>query len=363
MNNSHKGFITVLLLIAVCVATIFGQTGHGYDLANLDKNTPACADFYQYANGGWLAANPIPAAYSSWGVANILDEKNRDVLHEILEAAAKNTSAKKGSSEQKVGDYYATCMDEPKIEAEGVKPLAPAFDRITNIKDLAGLQDVIAHFHSMGLHVVFNSDSTQDFKNSAEVTFEIYQGGLGLPDRDYYTKTDEKSMSTSDSYVKHVANMFQLLGDDSVKAMAEARTVLALETKLAEASLTSVEMRDPEKIYHRMTVAQVKELAPAYDWPAYMQKLGVTQKTDINVATPDFFKAINQQLRDSNCRLADLSALASHQQHGSGLSSAFVNEDFNFKGRILHGSKENLPRWKRCAAGTDRVMGEALGEV
>ena len=173
MNNSRKSLIAVVSLMAITVATIFGQAGQGFDQANLDKNTAACTDFYQYANGGWLAANPIPAAYSSWGVANILDEKNREVVHDILEAAAKNTNAKKGSSEQKVGDYYATCMDEAKVEADGIKPLAPEFDRIANIKDVAGLQDAIAHFHSMGLHVLFISDSTQDFKNSADVTFEV----------------------------------------------------------------------------------------------------------------------------------------------------------------------------------------------
>jgi len=364
MQNYRRSFVTMILIFAFAVATILGQQNHGYDLASLDKNTSACTDFYQYANGGWLAANPIPGAYSSWGVANILDEKNRDILHEILEAAAKNTNATKGSSEQKVGDYYGTCMDEAKIEAEGIKPLAPAFDFIANIKDLSDLQGVIAHFHTMGLNVVFNSDSTQDFKNSAEVTFEVYQGGLGLPDRDYYTKTDDKSKATRDAYVKHVAKMFELLGDDPTKAAAEAQTVLTLETKLAEASLTRVEMRDPERIYHRMTVPQLKELAPAYDWPGYMQKLGITQKTDVNVATPDFFKALNPML--SSVPIADWQTyLRWHLINNTApaLSSAFVNEDFNFKGKTLQGAKENLPRWKRCVAATDRAMGEAVGEV
>ncbi len=289
MHRSRKAVTTIILLIVFLVGTILGQTGHGFDLASLDKNTSACTDFYQYANGGWLAANPIPAAYSSWGVDSVLQEKNRDVLHEILDAAAANKNAAKGSAEQKVGDYYATCMDEAKIEQEGIKPIAPAFERIAAIKDLAGLQDAIAHFHSMRLPVLFDSDSTQDFKNSAEVTFEIYQGGLGLPDRDYYTKTDDDSKKTREAYVQHVAKMFELLGDDKAKAAAEAQTVLTIETKLAEASLTRVELRDPERIYHRMTVAQVKELAPAYDWTGYMQKLGVASKTDVNVATPDFF--------------------------------------------------------------------------
>ncbi len=364
MTHSRKAFIAVLILAALMVATIFGQTKHGYDLASLDTNTPACTDFYQYANGGWLKANPIPAAYSSWGVANVLDEKNRDVLHDILEASAKNKNAPKGSSEQKVGDYYATCMDEAKIEAEGVKPLAPEFDRIAKIKDQASLQDVIGHFHSMGLHVLFNSDSTQDFKNSAEVTFEVYQGGLGLPDRDYYLKTDEKSKATRDEYVKHVAKMFELLGDDAAKSAAEAQTVLAIETKLAESSLTRVEMRDPEKLYHRMKSAEVISTYPNFDWNAYMKKLGVNTAGDINVATPEFFKTVNTQL--TTVPITDWQTyLRWHLINNTApaLSSAFVNEDFNFKGKVLQGSKENLPRWKRCVAGTDRVMGEALGEV
>ena len=364
MSNSHKTPVAITLLLVFSVATIFGQTGHGFDPTNLDKNTSACTDFYQYANGGWLSANQIPAAYPSWGIANILDEKNREVLHEILEAAAKNTSAPKGSSEQKVGDYYATCMDEARIEAEGAKPLAEELALIAKIKDQKGLQAEIAHLHSLGINAVFASDSTQDFKNSAEVTFEVFQGGLGLPDRDYYTKTDDKSKMIRDEYVKHVAKMFELLGDDAAKAASEAQTVLGLETKLAEASMTRVELRDPEKIYHRMTVAQTHDLAPGFDWPGYLQALGVPQKADINVATPDFFKAMNQQLTSE--AFGDWQTyLRWHliNANAAALSSKFVDEDFNFKGKILQGSKENLPRWKRCAAGTDRVLGEALGEV
>src|SRR5215468_1157207 len=292
MNNSRKSLVTILLLVALGVATVLGQTGHGFDQANMDKKAAACTDFYQYANGGWLAANPIPAAYSSWGVANLLDERNKDVLHEILEAAAKNTNAPKGSSEQKVGDYYATCMDESKIEADGLKPLDHELAQIKGIDNQEKLQTEIAHLHSMGINALFASDSTQDFKNSAEVTFEVFQGGLGLPDRDYYTKTDDKSKTIRDEYVKHVAKMFELMGDDPARAATEAKTVMDLETKLAQASLTRVELRDPGRVYHRKTMAEMKEVAPTFDWANYMQLLGVTQKTDVNVATPDFFKTM-----------------------------------------------------------------------
>jgi len=211
----------------------------------------------------------------------------------------------------------------------------------------------------------FSSRFDSGFQKQLEVTFDIDQGGLGLPDRDYYTKADDDSKKTRDAYVQHVAKMFQLLGDDATKAASEAQTVLNIETKLAEASLTRVERRNPERIYHRMTVAQLKELAPAYDWAAYMEKLGVPQKTDVNVETPDFFsKAVNPML--TSVPISDWQTyLRWHvlNNNALALSSAFVDEDFNFKGKTLMGSKENLPRWKRCAAGTDRVLGEAVGQV
>lgn len=363
-KNSRRSFVALAVLLALAVATVFGQTNHGYDRASLDPNTSACTDFFQYANGGWMAANPIPAAYPSWGVANVLDEKNKQLLHEILEAAAKNTRATKGSSEQKVGDYYATCMDETKIEADGLKPLAPEFDRIAKIKDRKSLQEDIEHLHSIGINALFVSGSTQDFKNSAEVTADVDQGGLGLPDRDYYTKTDERSKTIRDAYVKHIAKMFELMGDDPAKAASEAQTIVALETKLAEASMTRVERREPVNLYHRMTVAQMHDLAPEFDWSGYFQKIGVPPKTDVNVESPGFFKAMNQQLGSAS--IADWQTyLRWHliNSTAAGLSSKFVEEDFNFKGKTLQGSKENLPRWKRCVAGTDRVLGEALGEV
>src|SRR5262245_9201737 len=195
-----KSFKILLALFAAAVfgvTAILGQSPH-YDVSGMDTKTPACTDFYQYANGGWLAANPIPAAYPAWGVANVLDEKNRETLHQILEAAAKNTTARKGSNEQKVGDYYAACMDEAKIEADGLKSIQAELDLIAKVKDQASLQKEIAHLHLNGINAGFASGSNQDFKNSAEVTAGIFQGGLGLPNRDYYFKTDDKSKSIRD---------------------------------------------------------------------------------------------------------------------------------------------------------------------
>jgi len=357
-----KAIVSLVLVMAFSVAAIFGQAAH-FDVSGMDTKTSACADFYQYANGGWLAANPIPAAYSAWGVGNLLDEKNREVLHEILEAAAKNTAAKKGSNEQKVGDYYASCMDEAKIEADGVKPIQAELDRIAQVTDQKSLQAEIAHLHSFGYNALFGSGSTRDFKNAAEVTIGINQGGLSLPTRDYYFAADDRSKLIRDEFVKHVAKMFELAGDDAAKAASEADAVMKFETKLAEASLPPVEMRQPEKLYHRMPQSELKTLAPTFDWITYFRTVG-NSAADVNVATPDFFKAMDKQLTET--------PIAEWQTYlrwylinraASGLSAKFVDEDFHFKGTILQGQRENLPRWKRCVAATDGALGEALGVV
>src|ERR1041384_8352936 len=193
-----KAIVSLSLVVAFSVTATFGQASH-FDVAGMDTSTSACTDFYQYANGGWLKANPIPAAFPAWGVANVLNEKNRDALHEILEAAAKTRAAKEGSNEQKVGDYYASCMDEAKIEAEGLKPIQAELDLINKVTDQKSLQAEFAHLTDIGMGVPFGSGSTQDFKNASEVIFGVQQSGLGLPDRDYYF--DEKRKPIRDEYV------------------------------------------------------------------------------------------------------------------------------------------------------------------
>jgi putative endopeptidase len=362
MSNSLRILVACVLVLTFGVAATFGQSSR-FDVSNMDTKTAACTDFYQYANGGWLAANPIPAAYPAWGVANVLNEKNRDVLRQILEAAASNATARKGSNEQKVGDYYASCMDEAKIEADGLKPIQAELDLVNQVTDQKSLQAEIMHLHTFGYNAVFGSGSNRDFKNAADVIIGIQQGGLGLPTRDYYFKDDPRSKMIRDEYVKHVAKMFELMGDDSSKAVSEAQAVMNLETKLAEASKAPVDLREPEKLYHRMPVAAVKDLAPTFDWASYAQNVAHS-KADVNVATPDFFRAMETQLNDRST--ADWQAYLRWNiinRAASGLSAKFVDEDFHFKGTILSGTKENLPRWKRCVAGTDGALGEALGAV
>jgi putative endopeptidase len=335
----------------------------GLDISNMDTSVSACQDFYRYANGGWMKKNTIPAAYPSWGSANMVDEKNRETLRQILEAAAKNTNAPKGSNTQKIGNFYATCMDEQRIESEGIKPLQPELDLIDKISSAKDLQAEIAHLHGYGIGALFRFGADQDLKDSTRFIASAAQGGIGLPDRDYYLKDDEKSKTLRDQYVKHVAKMFELMGDDQQKAQSEAQTVLTIETALAKASMTRVERRKPENVYHKMTLAQLKELTPNFSWEDYFKNRGLAQTGDINIGQPDFFKEVDRQLTATP--LADLKTyLRWHliNSAASALSAKFVDEDFNFKGRTLTGTQENLPRWKRCVSSTDRALGEALGQ-
>jgi putative endopeptidase len=363
MRGSKKSEAMIALALLVCIASIMAQTHDPvFDLSNLDKSCQPCEDFYQYANGGWLARNPIPAAFSTWGVGEVLEEKNREALREVLEAAAKDSGAPEGSDAQRVGDFYGSCMAEGKIEAEGLKPLAPEFERIEKIRDQRGLQAEVTHLQDVGINALFISDSKQDAKNSAEVILEVWQGGLGLPEGEYYFRTDDQKVR--EEYVKHVARMFELMGDDASKAAAAAQTVIRIESGLAESWMPRAERRDPQKVYNRMTLRELKSFTPNFSWPDYLKNIGVTQRTDINLGQPKFFQKLDRQLAATSIsdwktylrwRLIDDTA--------SGLSAKFVDEDFNFKGRVLTGTTVNLPRWERCVRATDTAMGEALGEL
>ncbi len=220
----------------------------GFDFSNIDRSVSACQDFNKFANGGWMAKNPIPGAFSVWGRFTQLDEQNILVLNQILQDLLKKKNLT--ANEQKIADYYGSCMDEQKIEAEGIKPLDSELQRINQINDLLSLEDEIARLHAHRIPAVFGFGAQQDVKDSSQIIAQLVQGGLGLPDRDYYTSDDAKSRATRDEYLKHVARTFELMGDAADRAAAEANTVMAIETKLAENSLTRVQRRDPEANYH-----------------------------------------------------------------------------------------------------------------
>ena len=335
----------------------------GFDPANLDRSANACQDFNQFANGGWIAKNQVPPAYPTWGRFQVLNEQNQMVLHDLLEGLLKKKTLAKGN-EQKLADFYGSCMDEQKIESEGITPLADELKRINDISDILSLEDEIARFHSHRIPAIFGFGVAQDFKDSKSYIAQTAQGGLGLPDRDYYTKDDDKSKQTRDAYLKHVARTFELMGDDADRAAAEAKTVMNIETKLAENSSTRVQRRNPDANYHPMIKSQLLELTPHFDWGRYFRNVGLPEIGKVNVGQPDFFKAADKLLTD--IPVEDWKTyLRWHLVNAASpaLSNKFVEESFDFNGKFLQGTKEILPRWKRCVSGTDRVMGEALGQL
>ena len=355
--------VTSALALTFAAALVAADASKPHDRPDLDTNANACVDFNQYVNGGWVKNNPIPAAYPSWGVANQLNERNREQLRTILENAAKNKDAKACSNEQKVGDFYASCMDEATIEAQGVKPLASELEHIAAIKDAATLQQEVARLHKLGFRTLFGFSSAQDRKNSAEVTASAGQGGLGMPEREYYLKDDPKSKDIREAYRAYVQKVFELAGDETATAAAEATAQLAFETKLATASMNRADRRNPDLTYHRMTLKQASELTPAFDWALYYKASGVTASTDINVSTPEFFKEVDKDL--SAVALADWKNYLRYSYITAmtpALPKAYVDASFAFYSAKLRGTTEQLPRWKRCVAATDAALGEALGQ-
>ena len=339
------------------------QSAHGFDLANLDRSVSPCDDFFKFADGGWLKNNPIPADRSSWGTFNKLANQNEEKLRGILEEAAKDRSAAPGSNRQKIGDFYASCMDESAIETTGIKPLDPIFEEIAQVKDLAGLQAEIARLQRTGVDAVFKFGSEQDFGDSTQVIAAAGQGGLGLPDRQYYLDEDDHSKQLRAGYIQHVTNTFKLMGDDDATAASEAQVVMNVEATLAKASTKREDLRNPGANYHKLTLAELGDLTPHLSWPDYFKEVGAPGISSANVAQTDFFKAVDAAL--VSVPLDQWKIYLRWQvihDAAPALSTKFVDENFDFYGRQLTGAKELLPRWQRCVQATDGELGEALGQ-
>jgi len=336
----------------------------GLDLKAMDPSADPCVDFYQYACGGWIRDNPIPADQRSWSVYGKLHADNQRFLWGILSELAANPVGR-SASQQKIGDFYAACSDEAAIEGRGRAPLDATLARIDALRSRRGLPAAIAalQLESDERDVFFVFDSNQDFADSSQVIAFADAGGLGLPDRDYYTDTDARARTLRAQYLAHVVRTFGLLGEAPDLARADATAVLKIETTLARASLTRVERRDPYKLFHRLDRAGLGRLTPAFDWDAYLVALGVPPPPVFNVTEPKFYAALGELLRTAP--LAELKAyLRWHAtRHASPfLSSAFVNEHFAFYGTTLRGVPQLEPRWKRCVRLIDAKLGEALGQ-
>ena len=336
----------------------------GLDTEFMDRNADPCVDFYQYSCGGWMKKNSIPSDQPRWSVYAKLDEDNQRFLWGILDDLAKNTSGR-NPNQQKIGDYFAACMDEPAIEKLGAAPLKPYLDQINGLTSKKQLPALLAEIHlrTASSGIFFGFSSSQDYGDSSQVIAFATAGGLGLPDRDYYTRSDPNSVALRQKYVAHVQRMLELLGDTPDVAQREAVTIMAMETRLAEASLTRVERRDPHKLYHKVDLAALQALSPSFDWTVYLKQSGLGQQNTFNVTEPDFYKELDTQLQSAS--LDDIkSYLRWHVVHAAApsLSSVFVNEDFDFFGKTLRGVPQLRPRWKRCVARVDEQLGDALGQ-
>jgi putative endopeptidase len=333
------------------------------DPVNLDRSVSACTDFYQFANGGWIKSHPIPPAYSVWGSFAELQENNQSNLLTILRNAAANGNKQANADLKKLGTYYSSCMDSAAAERAGYQPIAAELQRVSALSNRGQLESEIARLHTRGVGALFGFGAQQDAKNTTSVIAGIRQGGLSLPDRDYYLNQDKRYSDIRASYVDHVTRMFQLVGESQQQAAADAQRVLSVETALARPAKTRVELRDPNANYNKMTAAELAQLTPGFNWPRFFAGEGRADISTINVQNPVFMKAVDSLL--ASVPLSDWKAYLRWKivdAAAPSLSSAFVNEDFRF-GSTFTGAKEQLPRERRCTRATDAGLRDALGQA
>ena len=357
-------------MVAVCCVLLAGaspaqsdkptQSRTGLDLNAIDKSADPCNDFYQYACGTWIKNNPIPPDESSWGRFNELFERNQKILRDILQDSQQHQS--RSSIDQKIGGFYQSCMDEGIIQQKGTTPLEPELKQIADISNSRDLVDEIARLQARQINVLFEFTSSPDPKNARMMIADIDQGGLGLPERDYYLRSDPKSQEIRQKYVVHIAKMFELIGVPEATASKKAAKLMSIETDLAKASLDVTSRRNPQLLVHEMSTEKLTELSPNFDLNQFFTRVNAPTFSKLNVSVPDFFKALSSIIKKNS--VDDLKDYITwHYLHASArlLTKAFVDENFNFYGRTLTGAKELKPRWKRCVAATDDELGEALG--
>ncbi|MGA3351330.1 MAG: M13 family metallopeptidase, partial [Candidatus Sulfotelmatobacter sp.] len=345
-----------------------------FDPNLVDKSLNPCDDFYKYACNKWIAANPIPADQVYWTTGSGLEMWNDAVLRETLEANSKN-DPKRTAVQQKIGDYWTACMDESDIEAAGLKPLQPELDRIAALSSKKELALEIAHLHHLFPGAWEASDNQtnapffgftggQDYDDASKVVAQIDQGGLSLPNRDYYLGTDAKSKETLEKYRAHVQKMFVLAGETEAQAKADAATVLELETPLATAQMDNIKRRDPKNINNKMSLAQLHEMTPTINWDAYLKAVNAPASEHYLVSSPDFFRAEEKLLEQHPLEHWKVYMRWQVIHHAAPyLTKAIADENFDFFSRTLAGQEEQLPRWRRCVHSADRDLGEALGQA
>jgi endothelin-converting enzyme/putative endopeptidase len=358
----------LLVLAFMALLNAFGQNADstpksqsGIDLTAIDKSADPCADFYQYACGNWLKNNPIPKEESRWGRFSELHERNQKILRQIAEDSAVHTD--RSPLDQKVGDFYGACMAESEIEKLGTKPLQDELERIKAIQSSKDLVDEVSRLHASQVGVFFSFGASPDPDDAKMEMANFDQGGLGLPEKDYYFRTDPTSIELRKKYVDHIAKMLELIGVASADAQKKADTVMKIETELAKGSLDVIQRRDPKNLVHKFKTDQLAGLSPQFNMREYFTDLGTPSFGIINVAAPDFIKTVSQVIQTYKMDgVKDYLTWAYVSSSARALPKAFVDENFEFYGKTLTGAQELRPRWKRCVQMTDGELGEAIGK-
>ena len=336
----------------------------GIDRSYLDTTISPADDFYMYANNGWIKNASIPASEAYWGTIMELRDNVLAKVKSTLDSASAKTNAPKGSNEQLAGDFYASGLDSAKVEQSGIAPLKESLERINDLKDKSQTADLAAYLHSHLISVLFSCSVDPDSRKSDVVVTGLWQGGLSLPDRDYYFRKDEHSVEIRQKYVAHVKNVFVLMGEDEATAQKDAESVMALETALAKVSWTNVENRDPVKTYNKKSVNELAKLCPAFNWVDFFNKTGIHEIDSIVIGQPSFFAGLNSVLVSTSLdNLKKYCAYGLVDELSPRLSSAFVNESFDFYDHTLSGVKAIKPRWKRILSATDRALEDAVGKL
>lgn len=332
-------------------------------IENMDTTVSPGADFFQYSCGTWLKKNPIPATERSWGVWTLVQDETYNRMRMISEDAGKAHKTL-GSAEQKIGDFYHSGMDTVTIEKQGISPLKPEFDRIAAIKDIPTLMAVVARYETDGIDPMFSAAITQDEKQSEIYSLHFFQGGLGLPDRDYYFNNDARTKNVREEYIKHVCNMFKLMGDDSVTAQKNSVTVMKIETALAKASRKLEDLRDPYKNYTKFNVKDLKQLSPSIDWSTLLTDMHIPSLDSVVVGQPEFYKDLEHDLK--TIPITDWKTYLRWDlidAYAGDINSAFDKEHFHFFGTVLSGIKQQRPRWKRVLDAQEGAIGDLLGQL